>query len=284
MKANILQQAYPFNTSFRKEVIWASLFGLFIFLFLLFFQPFGLQNYESEHKIWQLLSYGLITTASMLFSNAVFRLLFPKWFSKSNWTVGKNILYTLWMFFLIGFANLLYSVYLSFLPLTLNGFLSYQGITLLIGSFPVIISTLILHQKRLKKALLEAKALNQSISIENTLNDEFLSIPSKNKSEELNLKLNQLLFIKSVENYVEVHVESQNGPEKHILRNTLKEVENALEAYPKIKRCHRSYLVNLKKVASFSGNAQGLSLQLNSTSREDIPVSRSYVGEIKKVL
>lgn len=284
MKANILQQAYPFNTSLRKEVIWASLFGLFIFLFLLIFQPFGLQYYEHPNKLWQLFAYGLITTAALLISNSFFKWLLPKWYSKKTWTVGKNILYTLWMFFLIGFTNLLYSVYLGFLPLSLNGFLKYQGITLLIGSFPVIISTLIIHQKRLKAALKEAKALNQSISIENTLNDEVLSIPSKNKSEELKLKLNQLLFIKSVENYVEVHIESENGSEKHILRNTLKEVENALEAYPKIKRCHRSYLVNLKKVEAFSGNAQGLSLKLKSTQSEEIPVSRSYVAEIKKVL
>ena len=94
--------------------------------------------------------------------------------------------------------------------------------------------------------------------------------------------MNQLLFIKSVENYVEVHCES--GLKKHILRNTLKEVDNALEAYSKIKRCHRSYLVNLKKVASFSGNAQGLSLQLKGMQTEEIPVSRSYVAEMKKVL
>jgi hypothetical protein len=251
---------------------------------LLLFQPFGLQNYESEHKVWQLLSYGLITTTSMLFSNVIFRLFFPMWYSKQRWTVGKNIVYTLWVFFLIGFVNLLYSVYLGFLPLTLKGFLNYQGITLLIGSFPVVISTLIVHQSRLKTALKEAKALNQSISVENTLKDETLSIPSKNKSEQLELKLNQLLFIKSVENYVEVYCQNESKLEKHLLRNTLKEIEKALTHYSKIKRCHRSYLVNLKKVASFSGNAQGLSLQLNSTPTEDIPVSRSYVAEIKKVL
>lgn len=284
MKANILQQAYPFNTSFRKEFFLATVFGLFIFLFLSVFQPFGLQHYQSEQKVWQLLGYGAITTACMLISNSVFRLFFPKWFSKKTWTVGKNMLYTLWMFFLIGLTNLLYSVYLGFLPLTLDGFLLYQGLTLLIGSFPVIISTLIVHQSRLKSALKEANALNQNISKENTLKDEPLSIPSKNKSEDLKLKLNQLLFIKSVENYVEVYCQNESKLEKHLLRNTLKEIEKALTHYSKIKRCHRSYLVNLKKVASFSGNAQGLSLQLKGTPTEDIPVSRSYVAEIKKVL
>lgn len=284
MKANILHQAYPFNTSWRKEIIGASVFGLFIFLFLILFQPFGLQNYESEHKVWQLLSYGLITTASMLLSNSLFRFFLPKWFNKSSWTVGKNILYTLWMFFLIGTVNLLYSVKLGFLSLTFKGFLTYQGITLLVGSFPVIISTLIVYQKRLKAALKEANALNQSISVENTLKDETISIPSKNKSEQLELKLNQLLFIRSVENYVEIHCESESGLKKHILRNTLKEVESILTPYPKIKKCHRSYLINLKKVASFSGNAQGLSLQLKGTPTEEIPVSRSYVAEMKKVL
>lgn len=256
----------------------------YLFFFLLIFQPFGLQHYEHPHKEWQLLTYGLITTASMLLSNVLFRFFLPKWFNKASWSVGKNILYTLWMFFLIGTVNLLYSVKLGFLSLTFMGFLSYQGITLLVGSFPVIISTLIVYQKRLKAALKEANALNQSISVENTLKDETLSIPSKNKSEQLELKLNQLLFIKSVENYVEVYCQNESKLEKHLLRNTLKEIEKALTHYSKIKRCHRSYLVNLKKVASFSGNAQGLSLQLKGTPTEEIPVSRSYVAEIKKVL
>ena len=47
-----------------------------------------------------------------------------------------------------------------------------------------------------------------------------------------------------------------------------------------LKRCHRSHLVNLKKVKNISGNAQGLKLELINQS-EMVPVSRNYIPIIK---
>lgn len=284
MKTHILRQAYPLETSSDKMFLFAILFGLFIFLFLLIFQPFGIQEYQHENKIWHILGYGGITTASIVISNILGTLLLPKWFNEKNWTVGKNILYLIWIFLIIGLFNFSYSVKLGFLPFNIRGLILYEGITLLVGILPVVISTLLIYQNRLKNALKEAQELNQNISTNVSSTDEIIDIPSKNKSENVKIQLNNLLYIKAVENYIELYIEENNEIHRYIIRNTLKDIENTFGLYTQIRRCHRSYLVNLEKISSFSGNAQGLQLQLDSAKRIEIPVSRSFVPIIKKQL
>ncbi|HCS21543.1 MAG TPA: hypothetical protein DIW47_13450 [Bacteroidetes bacterium] len=281
MNSGFLKQLYPFNASIRKQLIRAGLFGLFIFLFLWLFQPFGLQEYQNHYKHLHLLGYGVITPAIMLGSHLIFTLFFPAWYQRSNWTTGKNILYVLWVFFAIGTGNWLYSLYLGFWDFSLHVFLIFQGMTLVIGVFPITFSTFIVYQSRLKIALNEARLLNQNLHpTEESTVKQFILIPSQNKSENLSVELDSLLYIKAMENYVEVGLVNK----KVLLRNSLTATEDALKDIPILKRCHRSFLVNLQNIASFSGNAQGLSLRLKSETAEDIPVSRTYVAQIKAAL
>lgn len=281
MTNQILNQPYPFATSQRKKLVQALFFGLFVFLFLAIFQPFGLLSYQNDFKLLQIFGYGAITTFSMLFNNFVFAFLFPKWYNLKSWTVGKNILFALWMFFLIGMNNWIYSVFLGFWGFSFKAFFIFQAITLLIGIFPVTVSTFMIYHNRLKSALREAQALNQSIhSHQPAIEKQSILIPSQNKSENLNIYIEDLIYVKAVENYVEVCMESK----KVILRTTLKAVEQNLAGFPQFKRCHRSYLVNLDHVKSFSGNAQGLNLKFDEKTMEEIPVSRAYVPEIKSGL
>lgn len=281
MNWSVLQESYPFNSGWKKDVLSALLFGSFIFLFLLIFQPFGLSNYSSTTKTWELAGYGLVTSGTLLLNNNFFSLLFPKWYSKPCWTVGKNITYTTYIFFCIGLGNFLYSVWLNFLPFDLKGFLFYQGLTIMVGIFPVTISTLLIYNKRLKQAAKEAEQLNSALGERATGSYNLIEIPSQNKSENLQIDLGALLSIRAVENYIEVNIEENGVLKKQVIRNTLKNIEEHLTHYPFIKKCHRSYLVNLNKVDNFSGNAQGLNLHFHQFRDFEIPVSRAYVKDIK---
>ena len=64
-------------------------------------------------------------------------------------------------------------------------------------------------------------------------------------------------------------------------RIQLSEFETQLKEASSLVRCHRSYMVNLKKVKNVSGNAQGLKLELINQS-EIIPVSRKYIPIVKQ--
>lgn len=283
MNLGVFNQPYPLDLNWKREITSAFLYGLFIFSFLYFFEPFGLSFYQDEHKTYHLLGYGLVTTSMLLITNSFSRLLLPNWYTEKSWTVGKNILYTTLILFLIGTANLLYSVWLRFLNLNLEGFLFYQGVTLAVGFFPVTIGTLINYSKYLKRSVKAAKQLNSQLkSTENA--EDLLNIPSRNKSEKLEIAVKELLMIKSVENYVEVYRLQNDSYQKEVIRNTLSRIEEHLNPYPTLKRCHRSYLVNLDQISSFSGNAQGLSLHLKTTDNLIVPVSRSYVKEMKSAL
>jgi len=284
MKWKILQEPYPFDNSIKKVVLSSLFFGLFIFLFLFFFQPFGLTNYQSEHKTIQLLGYGLVTSFCLFSANFFFRICFPVWFHASTWTVLKNILFTLFVFFLIGTGNLLFSVSQGFLPLSIDGFLFYQSVTLLVGVFPVVLSTFLVYNRRLNRMVKEAQGLNNSLSEDTTHDNSVIQIPSLNKSEKINIELDCFLAAKAVENYVELYSFQEGKLEKKIVRNTLKNIEDVFYNSSSVQRCHRSYLVNLLQVDNFLGNAQGLRLNFNPTIELIIPVSRAYVGRIKNFL
>lgn len=283
MNWKIIYEPYPFDDSLKKAVISAIAFGLFVFVFLRFFQPFGLGNWESESKTIILLGYGLVTTFCLFSNFLIFKTLAPNWYSVKTWTVGKNIVYTLWMFFTIGLGNLLYSVFQNFIPFTLEGFWFYQALTLTVGVFPVIFSTLLVYNRRLSAMQKTAAGLNSSIH-EHPDSAKLITIPSQNKSENTELNSNNILAIKSIENYVEIYHESEQELKKEVIRNTLKNIESTFSELQSVKKCHRSYLVNLDKVEKFKGNAQGLTLSFEIEPTLEVPVSRAFVKEIKLAL
>lgn len=281
MNIKVLRQPYPFHASAQKILIQAGFFGVFIFLFLALFQPFGLQSYVHKYKIIQLAGYGFITFLVLILNHFLFSFIAPKWYSLQTWTVGKNITYTFWIFFNIGLGNCIYSIQLGFFQSSLPSFILFQVMTLIIGVFPVTISTFLIYYNRLKTMLAETSILNENIhSFTPIEQHQIILIPSQNKSENTTVALNDLLYVKAIENYVELR--TIDGT--FMVRNTLKAIEQALLEYPQLKKCHRSYLVNLHKIKSFSGNAQGLQLHLSIEMEEVIPVSRAYVSAIKSAI
>ncbi len=281
MKWKILYEPYPFDSSKKRAVISAVAFGAFVFLFLHFFQPFGLSNYASDQKTIQLFGYGLATTSCLLVNFFLFTTLFKGWYNKASWTVLKNIIYSTWVFFTIGSGNLIYAVALGFIPFSIDGFLFYQGVTLLVGIMPVVFSTFLVYHRRLELMVKQAEGLNSSLSLHQKSTSSITHIPSQNKSEQVSVEIDHLLTAKSVENYVEFYSMKAEKVEKEIVRNTLKNIEEALSSSSHVQKCHRSYLVNLRKVKHFSGNAQGLTLNFGDQIDLTVPVSRAYVKEIK---
>ncbi|MBL4709839.1 MAG: LytTR family transcriptional regulator DNA-binding domain-containing protein [Flavobacteriales bacterium] len=281
MNWKTLQEPYPFDNSKKRAVITAVAFGSFVFLFLHFFQPFGLGNYISDKKTLQLFGYGLVTSFCLLSNHLLFSTIFSKWFNKQTWTVIKNIAYTTWVFFTIGSGNLIYSVSQHFIPFSIDGFLFYQGMTILVGIIPVIFSTLLVYHRRLESMIKQAESLNATLFHQQKVSHSELNIPSQNKSENVTVETTKLLTAKAVENYVELYSIKESELKKEIVRNTLKNIEETFSSTLHIQKCHRSYLVNLQKVKHFSGNAQGLTLNFGNEIDLSVPVSRAYVKEIK---
>jgi hypothetical protein len=95
----------------------------------------------------------------------------------------------------------------------------------------------------------------------------------------LSLKRTDILYFQGSDNYVTVWYQSQSRIMKFMLRNTLRTMEDELEQEG-IKRCHRSYLVNIERVKLIRREKDGLQLELDSTPPSTVPVSRTYMHEV----
>ena len=297
---SILRQPFPAHT-LSGSIRMAAVIGLFVALFLLIFQPFGMREAsEGATKYLAISGYGLVTFGCISLVSVVFSGLFPNWFKAENWTVGREIQITLLNFLLIGFCNTLYTFLIFRQPFSLSYLLYFEGITLAVGILPVSLIVLFRHNRLLTKNLQLAREMNSelkqhaptatpqpvSLPVSETpgiYDTPVLTFTSENGTEQISITSPDFLFAVAADNYVELHYLENGIPKKNLIRNTLTRLEEAVKQESKIVRCHRAYLVNLTQVRNFSGNAQGLKLELNGTS-ELIPVSRKMVPEIKSLL
>ena len=104
-----------------------------------------------------------------------------------------------------------------------------------------------------------------------------------NTNEHVTLEISDLLYIEAVGNYVKVCKLQGNEAHTNMLRATMKQMEDALEAYPMIVRCHRAFMVNLGQVEQISSNSRAMQLVMRH-SHDTIPVSRSNVNKLKELL
>ena len=102
-------------------------------------------------------------------------------------------------------------------------------------------------------------------------------------NEHVTLDISDLLYIEAVGNYVKVVSKRENDVHTNMLRATMKQMEDALQAYPMIVRCHRAFMVNLGQVEKISSNSRAMQLVMRH-SHDAIPVSRSNVNKLKELL
>ena len=102
-------------------------------------------------------------------------------------------------------------------------------------------------------------------------------------NEQVTLDISDLLYLEAVGNYVKVCQQLNGEVRTTMLRATMKQMEDALQAYPMIVRCHRAFMVNLGQVEQISSNSRAMQLVMRH-SHDAIPVSRSNVNKLKELL
>ena len=102
-------------------------------------------------------------------------------------------------------------------------------------------------------------------------------------NESVTLQISHLLFIEAVGNYVKVSHLHDGQAHTDMLRATMKQMEETLQGYPMIVRCHRAFLVNLgqvEQIVSHSGSTQ----LLIKHCHESLPVSRSNMSQVRAAI
>ena len=102
-------------------------------------------------------------------------------------------------------------------------------------------------------------------------------------NESVTLQISHLLYIEAVGNYVKVNHLRNDQVHTDMLRATMKQMEETLQGYPMIVRCHRAFLVNLgqvEQIVSHSGSTQ----LLIKHCHESLPVSRSNMAQVRAAI
>ena len=115
------------------------------------------------------------------------------------------------------------------------------------------------------------KPLQQELTLTGTTN------------ESVTLQISHLLFIEAVGNYVKVCHLRDGQVRTDMLRATMKQMEETLQDYPMIVRCHRAFLVNLGQVEQIVSHSGSTQLFIKHC-HESLPVSRSNMAQVKAAI
>jgi len=278
---SLLNSPYPTPYGRKGNFYEALCIGLFVALFLMIFQPFGISESKESNLFLKTGGFGVVSFVVLLFFFYIFPRFFKTFFLEKNYTLGKELIANVGMLFFVTIGNGLYAQYILQQDVFGSIFvLIWQ--TLLVGIFPLTFVALIQYNRKLNANIRASKEIqipNQNSSSLEIKTSSIQYFFISGEQEKKQIELDDLLYLESDGNYASLHQLKEGQVLKTIHRTTLKSIEEE-NTFENIQRCHRSYIVNLNQVTAVNGNAQGLKLSLKNCD-DIIPVSKKYIPEIK---
>jgi Response regulator of the LytR/AlgR family len=262
---SLFKQPYRETGTRKSKLYTILLFGLFIFVFLYLFKPFGISNLERSRQLLFTLGFGAITA----FVLVVFKFIIEPVLVGANWTLGKSIIWAFIIASSIGAANYFYIAIIFHLAFTFKVLLFSVWAAILVGSIPVTIVHIMVYNRMYRDALMEADIPKQKIFWE-----EEVIITAGNDKNDYKFNPRSIVYLCSNDNYVTIVTLKDNAINKLTIRGTLKSAEFELRRNKGFIRCHKCYIVNIDFIDKIAGHSQNMKIKLLHTD-ELIPVSRS---------
>ncbi len=258
----------------KEKIVFILVFGLFIFLFLFLFKPFGLSQLSAETQFFVTFGFGLVTISVL----SIFKYLLEPVVINDKWTLGKSLIWGLFIAVTIGIANYFYiSAIFPHLFLFKYLFLAIWT-AILVGIIPVTIGYIVSFNRIYKSALIDASILPDDLLWENEV-----IIRGGNPKNEFKFNPKNIIYLCSNDNYITVVTINGENIAKTHLRGTMKGAEWELRRNNSFFRCHKCYLINSIFADHLTGNTQNMKIRLKIHGLE-IPVSRSKAPEaLKKI-
>ncbi len=278
-----LNRSYPFNNNLKHNVKIILGIGFGLFLFLILFEPFGLDSVEAEKKTITLAGFGLITGLTLTFNLLIIPLIIPKWFNEDKWKIKNELVWNLWILLNLCGGYFGFSFYSDWFDLN---FTSIFKISLL-GTVPISVLIAINQDRFLKLNLRSALELNNLLlkmgKGKPKIEIEKISLIAENGKDKFESDLNDILFVRSAGNYVEIFWKDFEVVRKELLRNSLNNVEKVLKNYSNIFKCHRTCLVNVDNINKLAGSSQSYKVVFDGVD-DIIPVSRTCSKELQQLI
>lgn len=249
--------------------------AVFVVAFLFLFKPFDLSDADLAERPLFLIGFGVITAAVLSLNHYLIPRLKRDWFDEDRWTVGRQLGWTLWNVWTAVTACAFYEFVQPGCPFSLAHLLRGYQQGFLVSILPLGLGVMMAYQVLLRNRLAQVERTNATIGrAAVSSGGRGLMLVSENGTERLRLDSADLLFIAASDNYVTVCFIESGTLSRQLLRSSLNRMEEQISD-PHIRRCHRSCIVNLRRVRSISGNANGYRLYLRGYG-EPLPVSRRY--------
>lgn len=159
-----------------------------------------------------------------------------------------------------------------------------------VASFIITIAMTALSELRqMRYVLRELLQINQMLETEQSALRSRLSkdnvtdkiILHGDNRDSLVVNPQDIVYVESIANYLNIVYFNDADLCNKRLRSSLRDIEDALEAFPFMVRTHRAFLVNIHFITQVTGNSAGMKVSLFSCDKV-IPVSRSNIVEFKK--
>ncbi len=271
----MLSIQYPNPSSeTRKELVWTSaLAGVFLYVLLLIYQPFGTSQFNHEYKYVLLFPYALIAATAF----GVVGWLIPK--AKNTWTLGLEIFKMSQILLITSVLSYIYNtIFISKIPISIENYVYMLIYTLALWT-PISIIYLLARYIYLNNKQTEIIDRSKVVSEEfakTDLEDLKLCIVSDYALDSLEIRCGDFLYAESADNYCSLFF-YQNGIVQHkMIRISLTKLIERIPA-DGIQQVHRSLVVNLNKVVSFKGNSAGYKISMENVGKP-LSVSRKYIS------
>ena len=281
------------NKGLKETLTTRIISTTFMVVALAVFKPFGLDAWHWQAYV-HLLAIGVMGILICMLTDAILEYVIrkPRSYDKGvSYIIRRNLWFQLINTPLVSLGICLYRHFVLSDRVESNQFSIVNFLeTLVIIAFCSFAIGLYwrfkFRSKYLAMELEETRQLNEELKEMNEQSEK--PRPQELKltgttNESVTLQISHLLYIEAVGNYMKV-IHLRNGQVcTDMLRATMKLMEETLQDYPMIVRCHRAFLVNLgqvEQIVSHSGSTQ----LLIKHCHEFIPVSRSNMAQVKAAI
>ncbi len=260
---NSLQRQIHFVASIRKKVLIGLILCLFLNFIIIVLEPFDTDQFEADYRFLLLSGYGILVFIVFVIQSSIENI----WYYRVGkvWRVSHEIMATAIFCLFSGHVLYLYNtLVVNLRSCTLGSYLHFLFSTV-ISMLPVFIPLMLYLRQKFGERIVP-------------LPENEILLIGENKNEILRLVKDELLFIKAVENYVEICFVDQN---KKVISKTFRQtLSKVCEQAPFLEKCHRSYLVNLDTIAAIIGNSQSATISF-VVGEKEIPLSKTYYKHLK---
>ncbi len=255
--------------------------ALFAFVFMILFRPFNIYDDLPRLEIAGLSAPERFYIAALIMTLggagivALSRAIMNRYNRRRPLTYGDCLVWSLLEFVILALILTLASIVLfhtNFIHVFPRILLKVFGVMSIPYGYSIIYMMLLEHIQLFNK-------LRRQIEHDEIVQQKAYVLFHDDKGLRLSVKRDDLVMIESADNYVCVWYLSSGGVKREMVRNTLKRLAEEMRN-GNIRRCHRSYMVNLERVKVMRREKDGIFIEFGIAGVPDIPISKTYAESI----